>query len=90
MAMDQETDLLELSGTVEAVIYKNEENGYTVLEFSSGGDLYTAVGELSDVNVGEGRVDDRQRPVDDAQRTRAAVQGGVCPAHPADECERYI
>ena len=26
--MDQETDLLELSGTVEAVIYKNEENGY--------------------------------------------------------------
>ena len=28
MAMDQETDLLDLSGTVEAVIYKNEENGY--------------------------------------------------------------
>ena len=34
--MDQETDLLELSGTVEAVIYKNEENGYTVLRMRDG------------------------------------------------------
>ena len=26
-----ENELLELSGTVDSVIYKNEENGYTVL-----------------------------------------------------------
>ena len=29
--MDLENELTEISGTVESVIYKNEENGYTVL-----------------------------------------------------------
>ena len=29
--MDQENELIELSGTVDSVIYKNEANGYTVL-----------------------------------------------------------
>ena len=51
--MAQEQEWQTLSGTVENIVYCNEENGYTVLEFSSGGDLYTAVGELLDVNVGE-------------------------------------
>ena len=51
--MAQEQEWQTLLGTVENIVYCNEENGYTVLEFSSGGDLYTAVGELLDVNVGE-------------------------------------
>ena len=29
--MDQDRELIELSGTIDSVIYKNEENGYTVL-----------------------------------------------------------
>ena len=33
--MDQENELLELSGTVENIIYKNEENGYTVLRLKN-------------------------------------------------------
>ena len=35
--MDQDSELIELAGTVDSVIYKNEENGYTVTswEFSS-------------------------------------------------------
>ena len=41
--MAQEQEWQTLSGTVENIVYCNEENGYTVLEFSSGGDLYTAV-----------------------------------------------
>ena len=32
--MDQELELLEISGTVDSVIYKNEENGYTVLRMT--------------------------------------------------------
>lgn len=36
--MDQETELLEISGTVNSVIYKNEENGYTVLRLTDGND----------------------------------------------------
>ena len=30
--MDQELDYQELTGTVETVIFKNEENGYTILK----------------------------------------------------------
>ncbi|MEG0910145.1 MAG: ATP-dependent RecD-like DNA helicase [Ruthenibacterium sp.] len=43
----------QISGTVENIVYRNEENGYTVLEISSEGELLTAVGSLSDVNEGE-------------------------------------
>ena len=33
--MDQETELIELAGSVDSVIYKNEENGYTTPTVSS-------------------------------------------------------
>ena len=43
--MDQENELLELSGTVENIIYKNEENGYTVLRLKNdSGELVAVVG----------------------------------------------
>ena len=43
--MDQELDYQELSGTVETVIYKNEENGYTVLRLrNDSGETVTVVG----------------------------------------------
>ena len=43
--MDQETELIELAGSVDSVIYKNEENGYTVLRLvDSNGELVTVVG----------------------------------------------
>ena len=57
MAMDQETDLLELSGTVEAVIYKNEENGYTVLRLRDGsGESVTVVGCFPYAAAGESMI----------------------------------
>ena len=57
MAMDQETDLLELSGTVEAVIYKNEENGYTVLRMRDGsGENVTVVGCFPYAAAGESMI----------------------------------
>ncbi len=46
-------ELLKLEGTVESVLYRNENNGYTVLDLDAGGDLITAVGELGDVESGE-------------------------------------
>ncbi len=50
----QERDWETLSGTVENIIHRNKDDGYTVLELSSGGELYTAVGtELADVQEGE-------------------------------------
>lgn len=49
--MDQ--DSLKIEGTIETVIYRNENNGYTVLDIDTGGELITAVGELGDVEAGE-------------------------------------
>ncbi len=49
---EQQT-LLELSGSVEQIIFRNDKNGYTVLELSVEGELVTAVGSMPWVNEGE-------------------------------------
>ena len=36
--MEQETELQELSGTIQAVLFTNEENGYSVLRVRDGED----------------------------------------------------
>ena len=40
----QEETLLRLEGVVENIVYRNEENGYTVLEIADSEDYITAVG----------------------------------------------
>ena len=45
--------LLEVSGTVENVVFKNEQNGYTVIEINTGNELITTVGVMPFVSVGE-------------------------------------
>lgn len=49
--MEEQT--LRIEGTVENVLFRNESNGYTVLDIDTGGELVTAVGELGDVESGE-------------------------------------
>ena len=45
--MDQERELTELNGSVDSVIYKNEENGYTVLRLRNENDeTVTVVGTI--------------------------------------------
>ncbi len=48
----QENEILELTGTVETVIYRNDENGYTVIELS-GDEEITAVGVMPELSPGE-------------------------------------
>lgn len=48
-----EKELLQLCGTVEEIIYRNENNGYSVLTVLSDGATATAVGMMSDVNIGD-------------------------------------
>lgn len=48
-----ERELLQLCGSVEEIIYRNPANGYTVLTILSDGLNATAVGMMSDVNVGD-------------------------------------
>ena len=50
--MDDQT-LLRLQGAVENIVYRNEENGYTVLEISDGDDYITAVGSMPQVSAGD-------------------------------------
>ncbi len=50
VAMDE---LVTISGTVEYITYQNIENGYTVLDFTSDGELFTATGNVSDLYNGE-------------------------------------
>ncbi len=52
--MPDDKDMVELEGTVERVIYSNEENGYSVCEMSlSDEDYITVVGTMPYVAVGE-------------------------------------
>ena len=50
--MDDNT-LLQLEGYVESVVYRNEENGYTVVEISDDDDYITAVGIMPRVHQGD-------------------------------------
>lgn len=54
MLDNQKVDIsVELSGSVEDVIYKNAENGYTVINLGCDEGLIAVVGNLGDVNEGE-------------------------------------
>lgn len=43
----------ELRGYVSHIVYRNEENAYTVFEFVSGGEQITCTGVVLSINVGE-------------------------------------
>lgn len=47
------TELERLEGDVESIVYRNDENGYTVVELDSDGELITAVGNMPLIAVGE-------------------------------------
>ena len=43
----------ELQGTVERIVFRNEQNGWTVLDLSGGGELHKVVGVLPAAYAGE-------------------------------------
>jgi len=44
---------IEITGVVESVTFRNEENGFTVLDLNCEGELVTAVGVLPHIDAGE-------------------------------------
>ena len=52
-AVNMEKQLSILTGTVETVIYANDDTGFTVLELNNGRELITVVGELMGAVEGE-------------------------------------
>ena len=68
---NQKVDIsVELSGSVEDVIYKNADNGYTVINLGCDEGLIAVVGNLGDVNEGE------RLSLDNKPEVRQTVQGG--------------
>ena len=49
----EKEQLLEMTGTVEQVIFKNDKNGYAVIELNNGESLVPVVGTMPFVGVGE-------------------------------------
>ncbi len=46
-------EALHIEGTVENILFRNEENGYVVLDLDAGGEPITVTGELGDIDEGE-------------------------------------
>lgn len=49
----QNKTLLEIKGTVERIVFRNEQNGYSVIELNVSDELITAVGIMPCISVGE-------------------------------------
>ena len=49
----EKKELLQLCCTVQSIIYRNENNGYTVIAVTNSGVVVTAVGMMSSVSVGD-------------------------------------
>lgn len=45
--------MLRLEGAVENIVYRNENNGYTVLELADSSDCVTAVGYFPQISIGD-------------------------------------
>lgn len=54
--VDLENEILHIEGTVESILFRNESNGYIVLDLDAGGELITVVGELGEIEEGEGLI----------------------------------
>ncbi len=50
MAEEQQ---LRLEGTVESLIFENQDTGYTVFELSGGGELFVVCGTVGEIHIGE-------------------------------------
>lgn len=51
--MTNNKQLIELTGEIEDIIFRNEANGYTVFDIVSGDSVVTAVGVVTAINIGE-------------------------------------
>ena len=53
MNVNNNETLYELEGQVETIVYRNDENGYTVIELAGETEMITAVGIMPLISVGE-------------------------------------
>lgn len=51
--MESLGELINIEGTVEDVLFCNEQNGYIILDLNTGSDYVTVVGELGNIEEGE-------------------------------------
>jgi len=65
---------MEICGTIESVIFRNAENGYTVISISTEGRLETAVGIFPPVSEGEEVIIEGKRVVNERFGEQIAVE----------------
>ena len=53
MVKKVEAELVTITGVVEDITFQNDSNGFTVLDFSSEDELFTAVGVMPGITAGE-------------------------------------
>ena len=51
--MQRSKTLYEIKGSVDRIVYRNEQNGYSVIEISVEQEIVTAVGTMPYISVGE-------------------------------------
>ena len=44
---------MRYAGSVEEIVFRNEQNNYSVIGIDCDGELYTAVGNMPELNVGQ-------------------------------------
>ena len=89
--MSQTDELTKVSGYVEHIVYRNQENGYTVMELSTGESLLTLVGSLFYINEGE-YVDAEGRLTEHPLYGEQLKVVNINVSHPKDleSIERYL
>lgn len=79
-----------LSGEIEEIIYRNEANGYTVLDLDANGELVTCVGKFPTISGGE-RVELEGDFVKNKYGTQFAVkQSKVLPPNSCEGIVKYL
>ncbi len=53
MSNNMENEIYQIDGVVENIVYRNDDNGYTVIDIDSGGELVCAVGTMPGIDVGD-------------------------------------
>ena len=53
MVKKVEAELITITGVVEDITFQNDTNGFTVLDFSTDDELFTAVGVMPNITAGE-------------------------------------
>ena len=82
---------MRIKALVESIIYHNEQNHYSVLELSQGSDIFTAVGMLPYISIGETIEAEGEYKTHPTYGEQFSIQSyQIAKPEDADAIERYL